>query len=128
MFKIGNHLKNKNTQKNVVLISMGVGIATFRPFILEQQKDTTSDQFITNINIDRSGEFVYANELKTYAKPQLKNIFVTTRDELYKNIDICTSEANKTYYIVGSQAFNKDIGAYLTERNVAKSHIIFDKH
>ncbi|GAF04854.1 ferredoxin reductase domain-containing protein [Saccharicrinis fermentans] len=128
MFKMGNHLKSKHSPNHRVFISMGVGIATFRPFILEQQKDTASEQLITNINIDRSGEFVYASELNKYANPQLKNIFVTKRDDLYKNIEQCTSHPHNTYYVVGSQTFNEAIGKYLKEQNIPERQIIFDKH
>lgn len=128
MFKVGNHLKNKTTEKPIVFISMGVGIATFRPFILDFLKNGSKDKLITNINIDRSGKFVYANELKNLAGENLKNLFATNRDDLYKYIDQCINNADNMYYVVGSKEFSTAIGDYLKDKRVLGNNIIFDKH
>jgi hypothetical protein len=105
---------------------MGVGIATFRPIMLDYIKSNTQIS-ITNINIDRSGKFVYWGELSNIPETKLKNIFVTSRNDLYKSIDKALKNKNNIYYIIGSEDFNRDIGIYLAKNSVSKSLIKFDK-
>lgn len=128
MFKIGNHFKKQKIEKPIVFISMGVGIATFRPIILEHLKNSLNPTLITNINIDRSGNFVYQQELEKLPKNKLKNVFVTNRDDLYKEISQSINNPENKYYIVGSKEFNKSIGDYLLEKGVSKKDIVFDKN
>lgn len=126
IFFFGSHIKLPKTKTPVVFISMGVGIATFRPFIkelLEKYSETT----ITNINIERSGKFVYQDELSTLPADKVKNVLVSSRKELYASIDKTLSNKDNVYYVVGSKQFNKDIGKYLKQNNVDKKSIRFDK-
>lgn len=125
-FKIGNHFKGQKMDKPIVLISMGVGIATFRPLILEYIANSAQALPITNINIDRSGDFVYQEELENLPGNKLKNRFVTLRADLYKNINQCIESGENIYFVVGSKAFNKAIGDYLLEKNISKTAIVFD--
>jgi len=128
IFKIGNHLKKQNGEQPIVLISMGVGIATFRPLIIEFLAHSSKLSHITNINIDRSGDFVFKGELDKLSDDRLKNVFVTTRDGLYEEINQCINNIENVYYIVGSSEFNKSIGDYLSKNNVPKKALIFDNH
>ena len=127
MFKIGNHFKKLKPEGPMVFISMGVGVATFRPLIHEFIKKSTQALSITNINIDRSGDFVYQQELESLPSDTVKNMFVTHRDELYKMIDQCLADSRNTYCIVGSKDFNSAVGDYLLAKNVNRNNIIFDK-
>jgi ferredoxin--NADP+ reductase len=128
LFKVGNHLNKQNTDKPIVFISMGVGIATFRPLILDYIKNSTSSLSITNINIDRSGNFVYQKELEKLPENKINNIFVLNRNELHSAIKQCINNKENIYYVVGSTEFNKSIGDYLVENNISTKAIIFDKH
>lgn len=126
MFKIGNHLKDKVSEKPLVYISMGVGLAKFRPLIIDKLKNKS--QQMRNINVDRSGEYIYANELEKLAGENLENHWVNNRAALFQEIDKCLERTDSTYYIVGSKDFNTSIGDYLKDKDVAESDIFFDKH
>jgi len=125
MFKMGNHFAKVKLEEPIVFISMGVGIATFRPLILEHLNNSTTEFPIININIDRTGIFVYKDEMEQLPDQKLNNVFVTNRTELYKSIDRYVD--SKTFCVVGSKEFNNDIGNYLMEKNVSKKAIVFDK-
>ena len=127
LFKQGNHIKFQRTGKPIVFISMGVGIATFRPLILDYLQDSTQIPFITNINIDRSENFVYHDELVKIADDKIKSVWVNNRADLNKTIGQ-TINPDTIYYVVGSDEFNKNIGDFLQTQNVAKKSINFDKH
>ena len=126
IFKIGNHFKNIETDKPIVFISMGVGIATFRPIILEHLK-TSKGSSITNINIDRTGDFVYQQELEKLPEEKLRNVFVTNRGDLYNEIGQCITCKDNTYYVVGSKEFNETIRGFLLKNKVSKKAIFLDK-
>ncbi len=126
IFKIRNHIQPQKTDNPVILISMGVGIATFRPIILDYIKSNTQIP-ITNINIDRSGKFVYWDELSNIPETKLENVFVTSRNDLYKSIDEALKNRENIYYVIGSKDFSKDIGNYLVKNSVPKRLIKFDK-
>ncbi|MRT92596.1 FAD-dependent oxidoreductase [Ancylomarina sp. 16SWW S1-10-2] len=126
IFKIGNHLKNIETDKPIVFISMGVGIATFRPIIHEHMKSSKGSS-ITNINIDRTGDFVYQQELENLSKDKLKNVFVTNRSDLYNEINQCLDDEANTYYVVGSKEFNETTRNFLLKNKVSKKAVFLDK-
>ncbi|MGQ1891214.1 FAD-dependent oxidoreductase [Thermophagus sp. OGC60D27] len=128
MFKMGNHFAKAKFEDPIVLISMGVGIATFRPLILEHLKKTAAKTPLININIDRSGNFVYRNELDKLPDNKIHNCMVTNRADLYERIDQCVDRKSKTFCVVGSKEFNKDIGDYLLKKKVPQKSIVFDKH
>lgn len=127
MFKFGNHLQKQHTDHPLVLISMGVGIATFRPIIIEYINNDSQTPFITNINIDRSGNFVYQEEFEKFSSDKIKNCLVTNRTDLYHEIDKCLINTDNVYYVVGSNEFNKSIGIYLLKKGIAKKSIILDR-
>lgn len=128
IFKMGNHFKLQNPDKPIVMISMGVGIATLRPLIMEFISSNTFTSSIVNINIDRQGDLVYRKELEQFPKEKLKNILVTNREALYENIEQTIKRSSNIYYVVGSKEFNKDIGDFLLNKQVSKKAIVFDKH
>ena len=126
VFFFGSHIKLPETNTPVVFISMGEGIATFRPFIIELL-DGYSETTITNINIERSGKFVYQDELNGLPANKIKNVLVTSRNALYEGIDKTLENKENVYYVVGSKQFNKDIGSYLKKHDVDRKSIRFDK-
>lgn len=126
-FKPVNNFKDLNFNKPIVLISMGVGIATFRPIVLEYLANSTTNSFITNINIDRVDSFIYDKEFKNFPNNIVKNCFVKNRDDLYKEIKATFSNKKNIYYIVGSTDFNKAISKYLLNNQISKNSILLDK-
>lgn len=130
IFKLGNHInKRKMPDKPRVFISMGVGIATFRPLIIDGLKQTAPTSRVTNINIDRSGSFVYQQEVEKLPPDKVKNILVTKREDLYTSIAKCIEQQpDNIFYVVGSKALNNNISEYLVANGISKKAIVFDKH
>lgn len=127
-FGIKNHIPFKRKNSNVVFISMGVGIATFRPMIKDYLNNQDEILSVTNINIDGSGQFVYHDELSAIKTINYKNEFVTNRDTLYDKIQDTFRHQNTDYYIVGSDEFLKNISSFLVSNTISKSNIHLDKH
>lgn len=127
LFKMGNHLFPLNQEKPFVFISMGVGVATFRPLMNYYLSSDRPNSTVTNINVDRSGHFVYGDELEKYEDNRLNNIFVTDRNAMYEKLEQCVEHTNNVYYIVGSGKFNHSVGDFLIEKGVAKTSVVFDR-
>jgi ferredoxin--NADP+ reductase len=128
IFKVKNHMPLKRENHPVVLISMGVGIATMRPLILEYVKDQTNIPAIVNINVDNSGEFIYKKELLATEKHGVKNYFTTSRTEMKEAIKTTFQLKNPQYYIVGSDNFLNNMAGFLLKTHIEKHQIYFDKH
>lgn len=61
-FKIGSRMQLRRYNRPIVLLSMGVGIATMRPLILSFIADTSNIPCLYNVNVDSSNT-IYKNEL-----------------------------------------------------------------
>ena len=127
-FGIKNHLPLKEESDPVVLISMGVGIATMRPLMLSYTSAPSLIPHITSINVDNSGEFIYQSELQTMNSTHLKNVFTSSRTEMKDAITTTFGHKNTRYYIVGSDLFISDTAQFLIDHSIAPHQIYFDKH
>lgn len=127
LFKLMNRLPLHRNNKPVVLISMGVGIATMRPMILEFAKDQSKIPQLININIDRAVTEIYQDELECLNIPNFENIYVNSRADLHKSVESTFSLKDADYHIVGSDEFLMNIGAFLLKNGVADDCIKIDK-
>ena len=109
VFKFADYMPLKRESRPIVLISMGVGLATFRPLIKQFQRDSDGIPTMTCINIDSCEEFVYKDEISMIDKENFINHHVISRKELYKNIDECLKDDKSLYYVVASDGFLKEI-------------------
>lgn len=127
LFKLMNRLPLHRENKPAVLISMGVGIATMRPMILEYAKDQSNIPQLININIDRAVTEIYQSEIANLKIPNFENIYVNSRADLHKSIEGTFSLENAEYHIVGSDEFLMNIGTFLLKNGVADDCIKVDK-
>jgi len=127
IFKFRNNMELKRESRPIALISMGVGIATFRPLIKEFIRDSNGISKLTNINIDSRRSYIYNDEINLISQDNFTNHYVFSRAELYERIDECLSDSSHLYYIVGSDNFLRIIRAYLVEHSVDPSDITVDK-
>lgn len=127
IFKVGNRMQLRRENRPIVFISMGVGIATFRPLIKQFKDDPKGITSLTSMNIDSKRDFVYKDEIESVNKKIFINHYVGTRQELYENVEKCLAKNNALYYIAGSDDFLRAIIAYLKDHSIDKNNIIIDK-
>lgn len=125
-FKIGSRMQLRRYNRPIVLLSMGVGIATMRPLILSFIADTSNIPCLYNVNVDSSNT-IYKNELSLIENDHYKNYWLNSRADFYKKLDQLINLDNPIYYVVGNDGFIKDIIQHLRSRSVADSDIILDK-
>ena len=127
LFKVGSRMLLKRFNRPVILLSMGVGIATMRPIILTFLNDKSNIPHLINININASGGFIFKEELDTLVNDSYKNYWLDSRINFYEILEQLAESENAIYYIVGSDPFIKDIIQRLKTKNVDKADIIIDK-
>src|SRR5699024_4256487 len=59
LFKTISNVPLKREDKNIFLLSSGVGLATFRPLVLEYFKRADNVSHMHSLNIDSSKEFLF---------------------------------------------------------------------
>lgn len=126
VFKLGSRMELRRCNRPIVLLSMGVGIATMRPLILAFINDSSNIPNLFNVNVDASGD-IYKSELDKYENENYKNYWLDSRIEFYETLNQLTETQNAIYYIVGADLFIKDIIQKLRVRNVNDADIILDK-
>ena len=127
LFKVGSRMYLRREEKSVVLVSMGVGIATMRPLIKSFMKDQTGIRELTSLTIDSSETFIYKNELDQLYNPKLTKYFAGTRKEFFEMLNVISEDIDAYYYVVGSDDFLKDIIKYLKNKNIPENYILLDK-
>jgi len=122
MYKFKNRMKVRFDKPQIVLLSMGVGLAAFNSMI-ELLKVKEDHLKVININVSKD-ENLYADHYRTL--DFLKNHYVNNRRDFYQSIDE-TYNKNNVYYIVGSDAFLQGLVAYLIKKGHAAELIEMDK-
>lgn len=127
LFKLGSRMALRRCNRSVILLSMGVGIATMRPIIYSFIDNKTNVPYLINVNVDSSDNFIYKSELDKLADESYKNYWLKSRQAFYETLQELIHTENAIYYIVGSDVFIKDIIQRLKAKNVNTADIVIDK-
>lgn len=127
MFKLGNRIPLRRENRSIVLISMGVGVATMRPIILEYLNDPSGIASVTNLVVDKEDQFVFRKELESINTDKIKNLFSSNRKMFYKNFESLQFDSNNIFYVIGNDGFLEDIIARLKAKGVRPENIEIDK-
>ncbi len=127
VFGLKNRLPLLRLDKPVVMISMGVGIATFRPMVLEYAQDQKGIPNLINLNIDKVGSAIYKDEMSKFNIKGFESYYVNSRSALQQKINDLLKLENAEFHIVGSDEFLLETGTYLLNNGIAESQIKLDK-
>lgn len=127
LFKTFCNVPLKRENKNVYLLSQGVGLATFRPLVLQYLDDPSGIKHIHSLNIDSSNEFLFTDIFTKYDDKNITTEFLNNRADYYHKVESLAHDNDAYYYIVGSDEFIKQNVDILLNKNVKESHIFLDK-
>ena len=127
LFKCGNRMALRRSNHPIVLLSMGVGVATMRPMIYKFLKNQEGIPKLYNVNVDSSGDFVFKEELDKLQNQDYKNLWISSRDDYYRELKQLKDISGAIFYIVGSDGFLISTVKYLEDLQVDPSHIVLDK-
>jgi len=127
LFKTHSNVPLKREDKNVYLLSAGVGLATFRPLALEYFERANNIKQIYSLNIDLSRDFLFTDISKTTPSKKFTSEFVDNREDYYNQVKKLATDKDGLFYIVGSDEFIKQNIDLLTEQGIKPHHIMLDK-
>lgn len=127
VFKTHSNVPLKREGKNVYLLSSGVGLATFRPIVLDYLKRANNVNHIHSLNIDSSKEFLFTDLFVSSSEKKFTAQFVDNRHDYYEEVKKLAADPDGLYYIVGSDAFLVQNIQLLRERGIQTEQMMLDK-
>ena len=127
LFKVGSKMYLRRENRPLVLLSMGVGVATMRPLIHSFIKDSSNISSIIHVNVDSSKEYIYYSQLEGLTSTSYKNYWTGSRSEFYEEVNELSKLENALYYVVGSHYFLLDVIKFLKSKGIENKDIVIDK-
>ncbi|UOQ83495.1 dihydropteridine reductase [Gracilibacillus salinarum] len=128
LFKTHSNVPLKREDKNVYLLSSGVGLATFRPLVLDYLDRADNVNQIHSLNIDSSKDFLFTDVFASAPDKKFTSQFVDNRKDYYKEVENLAADKDGLFYVVGSDEFLVQNIAVLREQGVKPEQIMLDKH
>ncbi|MBP3951844.1 dihydropteridine reductase [Bacillus suaedae] len=128
IFKTHSNVPLKREDKNVYLLSSGVGLATFRPLVLDYFERADNVTHIHSLNIDSTKDFLFTNIFKTAPEKKFTSQFVDNRTDYYEEVKNLAADKDGLFYVVGSDEFLVQNIKVLREQGIKPEQIMLDKH
>lgn len=128
IFKTHSNVPLKRAGKNIYLLSSGVGLATFRPIVLDYFKRTDNVNQVHSLNIDSSKSFLFTDIFKDTPDKNFTAQFVDNRKEYYEEVKNLAADKDGLFYVVGSDEFLVQNIEVLREQGIKAEQIVLDKH
>lgn len=126
IFKTYSNVPLKRVGKNVYLLSAGVGLATFRPLVLDYLTDGEGVLHLHSLNVDSSANYLFQDIFTS--TDTFTADFVDSRVRYHEAVKTLAQDLDGLYYVVGSDDFLRETIATLCERGIAREQIVLDKH
>ena len=127
LFKIHSNVPLKRESKSIYLLSSGVGIATFRPLVLDYLNRPDSVNHVHSLNIDSSNDFLFTNVFKSAPDKNFIAQYVDNRHTYYEEVKKLAADQNGLFYIVGSDEFIVQNIELLRQLGIKQEQIMLDK-
>lgn len=127
IFKTHSNVPLKRENKNIYLLSAGVGLATFRPLVLDYLKNQNNIKKVHSLNIESSKEFLFTDIFKSDSDKNFTSQFVDNRKDFYDEVINLANDKDGLFYIVGSDEFLKQNIELLIENGINPEQIMLDK-
>ncbi|PWU70296.1 dihydropteridine reductase [Gracilibacillus dipsosauri] len=129
IFKTHSNVPLKRENKNVYMLSSGVGLATFRPLVLDFLKRGDNVNQMHSLNIDSSKNFLFTNIFKSTPDKKFTSQFVDNRKDYYEAVrHLAADKEDGLFYVVGSDEFLIQNIEVLREQGIKPEQIMLDKH
>src|SRR5699024_8036010 len=128
IFKIHSNVPLKRADKNVYLLSQGVGLATLRPLVLDYFERADNIKHIHSLNIDSSKDFLFTHILDPAPDKKFTSQFIDNRQDYYEEVKNLAADKDGIFYVVGSDEFLVQNIDVLREQGIKPEQIMLDKH
>ncbi|SFM33159.1 ferredoxin--NADP+ reductase [Salibacterium qingdaonense] len=128
IFKTHSNVPLKREDKNVYLLSSGVGLATFRPLVLDYFERPDNVGHMHSLNIDSSDDFLFSDIFTSAPDKTFTSQFVDNRGDYYEQVKALAADKEGVFYVVGSDEFLLQNINVLREKGIHPEQIMLDKH
>lgn len=127
IFKTHSNVPLKREGKHVYLLSAGVGLATFRPLVLDYFDRPDNVNHIHSLNVDSSKDYLFQDIFTSASDKKFTSQFVDNRQDYYDEVKKLAADKDALYYIVGSDEFLLQNIEVLEEQGIHHEQIVLDK-
>lgn len=127
IFKTISNVPLVREHKNVYLLSSGVGLATFRPLVLDYLERAEGILNMHSLNIDSSKDYLFPTVFATSDEKNFTCEFVDNRETYYREVKKLAKDQEALFYIVGSDTFLKQNIEVLLAEGIQPAQIKLDK-
>lgn len=128
IFKTHANIPLKRIGKKVYLLSSGVGLATFRPMVLDYLHQSDGIEQMHSLNIESSKQFLFPDIFQSSSDKNFTAQFVDHRKAYYEEVEKLAKDKDGLFYIVGSDEFLAQNIALLRENGIPFEQMMLDKH
>lgn len=127
IFKTRNNVPLRRENKPVYFLSAGVGIATFRPMVLQYLANTEHIPKLHSLNIDSSEQYLFTDVFTTKDEQNFIADFVPTREKYYEQVEELAEDREGIFYLIGSDEFLQQNIDLLRNKGIPVENIMLDK-
>jgi len=127
LFKIHSNVPLKREDKNIYLLSSGVGLATFRPLVLTYLERPDNINRIHSLNIDSTKNFLFTDVFESAPDKNFTSQYVDNRKDYYEEAKKLAADQDGLFYVVGSDEFIMQNIDVLREQGIKPEQIVLDK-
>lgn len=127
LFKIHSNVPLKRVEKNLYLLSSGVGLATFRPVVLQYLENQENVKSIYSLNVDSTKDYLFTDVFTSVPEKNFTAQFVDTRAEYYATAEKLAADQDGIFYVIGSDEFIKQNIELLFKQGIKREQIVLDK-
>lgn len=128
LFKTGSRLPLYRDDVPLYFLSAGVGLATFRPLVLEYLANKEKIPYLHSLTIDSANQCLFPQIFTEKKERNFSHEYVASRSHYYERLKDIARVKNAYYYIIGSDEFLMQNLSLLTQSGVRAHQIILDKH
>lgn len=128
VFKTHTNIPLRRENKNVYLLSSGVGLAAFRPLVLDYFERADHVYQLHSLNIDSSKQFLFTTIFESKPDKNFTAQFVDHRNDYYEEVKSLAADKDGLFYVVGSDEFLIQNINVLREQGIKPEQIVLDKH
>ena len=99
-FKFGSRMYLRHEKRPLVLLSMGVGMATIRPMLLAYHNDPSDIPFLINVNVNSRKEYLFRTELEQQTVHANNNYWLNSREDFYQLRDQLSEHKNALFTLL----------------------------
>src|SRR5699024_10664583 len=128
IFKTRSNVPLKREDKDVYLLSSGVGLATFRPLVLDYFDRADNVNQIHFLNVDSLKNYLFPNLFRDAPDKKFTSQIVDNRKDYYEEVKHLAADKDGLFYVVGSDEFLVQNTEALREQGIKPEQIMLDKH